>query len=127
MKQNGLTCLEPPKSEQADFPLRLPARAVARLNGTPEAEQTQAQKSATLHTEAEGLMAELVVWDNVSTFTPFHPRTLFGNHAYRHAIRIRLLREVFGAPRDDTRVQTSCAAIIELGVELLSLFGRVTW
>lgn len=122
-----MTFLEPVKPQQPDFPLRLPAHAVARINGTPDPEQRLAQKTAQLHAEAEGLMAELVVWDNVSTFTPFHPRTLFGNHSYRHAIRIRLLREVFGAPRNDARVQVSCAAIIELGVEALSLFGRITW
>lgn len=72
-------------------------------------------------------MAELGVWDNVSSLTPFHARTSYGNHSYRHAIRIRLLREVFAVDRDDPRVQTSCASIVELGVESLSLFGRITW
>ncbi|KAK1925264.1 fungal-specific transcription factor domain-containing protein [Papiliotrema laurentii] len=124
IKRNGLILPEA-NPDQAGFPLRLPARAVARLTDPPEPQPETSQRD--LHAEAEGLMAELAIWDNASTFTPYHPRTLYGNHSYRHAIRIRLLRELFGVPRDDPRVQTSCAAIIELGVEVLSLFGRITW
>lgn len=124
MKQDGLTLPEP-KPDQPNFPLRLPAHAQARLNGAPDLQPSTGQQQ--LHQEAEGLMAELAIWDNASTFTPYHPRTLYGNHSYRHAIRIRLLRELFGIPREDPRVQKSAASIIELGVEVLSLFGRITW
>ena len=76
---------------------------------------------------ANGLIAELSVWDKSSNFTPFHPRTQYGNHTYRHAIRIRLLREVFMVPMDDKRVQDSVGAIVELTVELLAQYGRITW
>jgi hypothetical protein len=129
--------LKPPTSPSS-FSLRLPPRAAARvaqLNGSSSSgsrESTPIPIASPvldhhLYAEAEGLMAELGVWDNVSSLTPFHARTLYGNHCYRHAIRIRLLREVFGVDRDDPRVQTSCASIVELGVESLSLFGRITW
>lgn len=76
---------------------------------------------------ANNLIAELSVWDKSSNFTPFHPRTQYGNHTYRHAIRIRLLREVFMVPMDDKRVQDSVGAIVELTVELLAQYGRITW
>ena len=76
---------------------------------------------------ANGLIAELSVWDKSSNFTPFHPRTQYGNHTYRHAIKIRLLREVFMVPMDDARVQDSVRAIVELTVELLAQYGRITW
>lgn len=122
----------------SSFSLRLPARAAARvaqLNGSTSSGSRESTPIPIvppvldhhLYAEAEGLMAELGVWDNVSSLTPFHARTSYGNHSYRHAIRIRLLREVFAVDRDDPRVQTSCASIVELGVESLSLFGRITW
>ena len=80
-----------------------------------------------LQQEADNLMAEVTVWDQTSNFTPLHPRTQYGNHAYRHAIRMRLLRVVYGVAREDQRVQAGSMAIIELAKELRTLYGRITW
>jgi hypothetical protein len=113
------------QSTSADFSLRLPPRAVARLTTPGDVKPSTAPDE--LVTEGNGLLAELNVWDKASNFSPFHPRTQYGNHSYRHAIRIRLLREVYAVPKDDPRVQTSIKAIIELATELISSHGRITW
>jgi hypothetical protein len=119
--------------------LRLPVKAIARLsNNGPADIATEvsipiskpsppiASREALL-LETEALVAEMNVWDQASNFSPVHPRTQYANHAYRHAIRIRLLREVFGASRRDVRVQNSTKAIIELAVEVVAKFGKVSW
>jgi hypothetical protein len=80
-----------------------------------------------LEHEANRLIREIGVWDQAANFTPFHPRTQYGNHSYRHAIKIRLLREVFRVPASDKRVKESVSAILELAKELLALYGRITW
>lgn len=80
-----------------------------------------------LEHEANRLIREIGVWDQAANFTPFHPRTQYGNHSYRHAIKIRLLREVFRVPASDNRVKESVSAILELAKELLALYGRITW
>jgi hypothetical protein len=123
-----------------ELSLRLPERAVARLSSAgplPSSTITQPPQndSATvssidrgkLSEETGALIAELTVWDQASNFTPVHPRTQYANHAYRHTIRIRILREVFGVPMRDPRVQTSVKAIIELCTEVAAKFGKVTW
>jgi hypothetical protein len=39
-----------------------------------------------LEHEANRLIREIGVWDQAANFTPFHPRTQYGNLSYRHAI-----------------------------------------
>ncbi|WWC92938.1 uncharacterized protein L201_007901 [Kwoniella dendrophila CBS 6074] len=73
------------------------------------------------------LMAELKIWDEAENFTPLHPRTQYGNHSYKHAIRIRMLRKVYNIPSEDERVIKSSQAIIELAGEMLALYGKITW
>ena len=117
--------------------LRFAPRAIERLNKSrTDPSSGRASGSAggdadteldALIAEANGLTAELRIWDAGANFSPLHLRCQYGNHSYRHATRIRLLREVFGVPMDDPRVQASVAAIIEVGVELLVRFGRITW
>jgi hypothetical protein len=72
-------------------------------------------------------MAELQVWDEASNFTPFHPRTQYGNHSYRYAMRIWILRNIFGAGKDDDRIKRAVQAIIELGNELVAHYGSINW
>ncbi|OCF46066.1 hypothetical protein I317_00155 [Kwoniella heveanensis CBS 569] len=76
---------------------------------------------------AQALMAEIKVWDEAENFTPLHPRTQYGNHSYKHAIRIRMLRKVYNVSSDDERVVKSSQAIIELAGEMLALYGKITW
>ncbi|WVF68599.1 hypothetical protein IAT40_003368 [Kwoniella sp. CBS 6097] len=76
---------------------------------------------------AQALMAEIKVWDEAENFTPLHPRTQYGNHSYKHAIRIRMLRKVYNVSSDDDRVVKSSQAIIELAGEMLALYGKITW
>ena len=80
-----------------------------------------------LKQEADGLMAEIQIWAQTSNFIQLHPRTQYGNHAYRHAIRIRLLRIVYGANKEDERVKEDAEAIMELAKEVLALYGKITW
>lgn len=56
-----------------------------------------------------------------------HPRTAAGDHAYRHTLILRMLREVFRAPREDERVQNAVKAIMEIAKEVLAWYGRITW
>lgn len=67
------------------------------------------------------------MWDNACNFTPFHPRTQYGNIAYRHATKIRLLRIVFGSSSKDPRIEGAARAIIELAKEMLAMYGRIVW
>ena len=67
------------------------------------------------------------MWDSAYTFIPLHPRTQYGNHAYWHALRLRLLREVFRVSRDDKRVKDAVGAIMEISKEMLALYGRIVW
>ncbi|WRT69560.1 uncharacterized protein IL334_006548 [Kwoniella shivajii] len=80
-----------------------------------------------LNNTAQTIMAELRIWDDTENFTPLHPRTQYGNHSYRHAIRIRMLRKVYSVPSEDERVVKSSQAIIELAGEMLALYGKITW
>ncbi|TYJ57772.1 hypothetical protein B9479_001382 [Cryptococcus floricola] len=80
-----------------------------------------------LQRAARGLMAEIQVWDEAGNFTPLHPRTQYGNLAYRHAIKIRLLRKVYGVASDDELVMNSVESIIELAAEMLAFYGKITW
>lgn len=82
---------------------------------------------AELEEQANGLLAELKIWDNACNFTPFHPRTQYGNIAYRHATKIRLLRIAFGVPSNDARIDSAARAIIELAKEMLAQYGRIVW
>lgn len=131
--------------------LRLPPRVTARLpqNGSLSEIQSGGAISTTtttpggtvnittngivrtekqeLEEQANGLLAELKVWDNACNFTPFHPRTQYGNIAYRHATKIRLLRVVFGVSSTDPRIESASRAIIELAKEMLAMYGRIVW
>ncbi|EAL20880.1 hypothetical protein CNBE2410 [Cryptococcus deneoformans B-3501A] len=80
-----------------------------------------------LQLAAQNLMAEIRVWDEAENFTPLHPRTQYGNLAYRHAIKIRMLRKVYDVPSDDERVASSAESIIELAAEMLAFYGKITW
>ncbi|WVQ79259.1 hypothetical protein IAT38_001355 [Cryptococcus sp. DSM 104549] len=95
---------------------------------SPPASPVDTTSEATpLELAAQGLMAEIHVWDEAENFTPLHPRTQYGNHSYRHAIKIRMLRKVYSVPREDPRVMRSAEAIIELAGEMLALYGKITW
>lgn len=85
------------------------------------------QELSQLKETADGLMAELGVWEYGANWIPFHPRTQYGNHCYRHAMRIALLRDVYGVEDDDERVVASALAIVELGKELMVNFGHINW
>lgn len=130
-----------PVQETNNINLRLPARVAARLSITPSIApspeavpvdpSTKLPKSEphrlSVQREANNLLDELKVWDSAYTFVPLHPRTQYGNHAYWHALRLRLLREVFRVPKDDGRIKDAVAAIMEISKEMLSLYGRIVW
>lgn len=135
-----------PTQESNNINLRLPARVAARLSNTPTVEspppdpQPMSSTSTTTNPSsqseqhrlgvqriANSLLDELKVWDSAYTFVPLHPRTQYGNHAYWHALRLRLLREVFRVRRDDKRIKDAVAAIMEISKEMLSLYGRIVW
>lgn len=80
-----------------------------------------------LEAEADSLMAELKVWDESAKFSPWHQRTAYGNAAHRHALTIRLIRDVFNCPASDRRVQAAAKVVLELAVEAVSTFGSVVW
>lgn len=67
---------------------------------------------------ANGLLAELQVWDHGFNYTPYHVRTQYGNHCYRHGMRIALMRDVLGLDQDNERIVSCAHAIIELAREL---------
>nr|XP_019009210.1 uncharacterized protein I206_05857 [Kwoniella pini CBS 10737]OCF47991.1 hypothetical protein I206_05857 [Kwoniella pini CBS 10737] len=91
------------------------------------ASPTLAPNLMRLQQASSELMSELKIWDEAENFTPLHPRTQYGNHSYRHAIRIRMLRKVYNIPSEDERVIKSSQAIIELAGEMLALYGKITW
>jgi hypothetical protein len=103
----------------------------ARKAGAPRSPGTPGtpaeRERAELEDAAEGLVAELKVWDEACNFTPYHPRTQYGNIAHRHAMTLRLLRDVFGVVRDDLRVVAAARAIIELAVEMVVKYGSMVW
>ncbi|WVO13880.1 hypothetical protein L204_101503 [Cryptococcus depauperatus] len=102
-------------------------------DGSPDASPVQTTQSLPsnslddVQTAAQNLMAEIRVWDETESFTPLHPRTQYGNLAYKHAIKIRMLRKVYNVPSDDERVACSANCIIELAAEMLALYGKITW
>lgn len=122
--------------EAENISLKLPARVAARLstptlplsshNSLPRASVSERHR-LTVQREANSLLDELKVWDSAYTFIPLHPRTQYGNHAYWHALRLRLLREVFRVSRDDRRVTEAVGAIMEISKEMLALYGRIVW
>lgn len=130
-----------PTREPDNINLRLPARVAARLSSTPNPtipspngyshqnrpSSTSEQHRLTVQREANSLLDELKVWDSAYTFIPLHPRTQYGNHAYWHALRLRLLREVFRVSRDDKRIKEAVDAIMEISKEMLALYGRIVW
>lgn len=100
--------------------------AGADPNGGSEAQAAQGNDDS-LEAEADSLMAELKVWDESAKFSPWHQRTAYGNAAHRHALTIRLIRDVFNCPASDRRVQAAAKAVLELAVEAVSTFGNVVW
>lgn len=97
------------------------------LVGTDMNDSIDESERADLEETANGLLAELRVWDQASNFTPFHLRTQYGNHCYRHAMRIWILRNVFSVEGDDERVIAAVKAIVELGKELIAQYGIINW
>jgi hypothetical protein len=71
-----------------------------------------------LQEAANGLLAELQVWDHGFHYSPYHIRVQYGNHCYRHGMRIALMRDVLVLDPTDERVVSSAHAIIELAREL---------
>lgn len=71
-----------------------------------------------LQEAANGLLAELMAWDHGFNYSPYHMRVQYGNHCYRHAMRIALMRDVLGLAHNDDLVVSSAHAIIELAREL---------
>jgi hypothetical protein len=146
-----------PIKDLSNISLRLPDRVTARLSSTPTSlpalaaahrtaesdsrpsSSARASPSAnlpasssephrlTVQREANNLLDELKNWDSAYTFIPLHPRTQYGNHAYWHALRLRLLREIFRVPREDKRIAEAVSAIMEISREMLSLYGRIVW
>ncbi|TXT16085.1 hypothetical protein VHUM_00588 [Vanrija humicola] len=137
-------------AQMSSMLLKLPPRVTARLPQLPQGAIRGPGKDGAYHTDftgslepkvmanglhdraeleeqANALLAELKVWDNACNFTPFHPRTQYGNIAYRHATKIRLLRIVFRVPSTDPRIDSAARAIIELAKEMLATYGRITW
>lgn len=106
--------------------------AAVNIPGSPPAtpqplERDDESARIDLEDAANNLMAELRVWDQASNFTPLHPRVQYGNHCYRHAMRIAVLRDVFQVREDDPRVRASASAIVELCKELAALSSRINW
>jgi len=81
--------------------------------------------------ELQGKVAELLDevsrWYSPAESAPLRARTQSGNLSYRYALRILLLRQVFGVGADDIRVVEAANAILELGHEVLATHDRVTW
>lgn len=67
---------------------------------------------------ANGLLAELQAWEHGFNYTPYHVRTQYGNHCYRHGMRIALMRDVLELDPSDERIVSCAHAIIELAKEL---------
>lgn len=109
----------------------VPSFSAPKSLSAPYAQETPLHPTSANTTELEaianGLMAELRVWDEASNFTPLHPRVQFGNHCYRYAMRIFILHNAFGVSSDDYRISSAVDAIIELGKELLSFYGSMNW
>ncbi len=80
-----------------------------------------------LEEAANDLVAEMRVWEEATNFLVLSERTQYGNHAHRLAMRIHLLRNVFGAKGSDARVLKAAFAILELALELMSWYGKITW
>lgn len=126
--QNNNTLSPVPKQELGE-----PTADTAAILGTGAATPTtndgtpRLSERAELEEQANSLLTELKVWDNSTNFTPFHPRTQYGNIAYRHATKIRLLRIVFGVGSNDPRIDSAARAIIELAKEMLAMYGRIVW
>lgn len=98
-----------------------------RPDGAKDGAQGGGGGEESLEAEADSLMAELKVWDESAKFSPWHQRTAYGNAAHRHALTIRLIRDVFNCPASDRRVQAAAKAVLELAVEAVSTFGSVVW
>jgi hypothetical protein len=111
----------PRESNNLTTPTLPPPQHIPRISSVSEFHRLSVQK------EANSLLDELKVWDSAYTFIPLHPRTQYGNHAYWHALRLRLLREVFRVSRDDKRVKDAVGAIMEISKEMLALYGRIVW
>ncbi|KAK4686084.1 hypothetical protein P7C73_g4049, partial [Tremellales sp. Uapishka_1] len=144
-----LDCVTPTTNPSASFHLRLPERIAARLSVPtyepsslrstaeypaplaehldPDLDPEHESERAELEDTANDLMAELKIWDQASNFTPIHPRTQYGDHCYRLATRIRLLRNVFRVSSTDHRVISAADAIMELAKEMLAQYGRIVW
>lgn len=126
---------DPSRPRESDnINLKLPARVAARLSTPsfptppiPKISSVSEHHRLIVQKEANSLLDELKVWDSAYTFIPLHPRTQYGNHAYWHALRLRLLREVFKVSRDDRRVREAVDAIMEISKEMLALYGRIVW
>lgn len=71
-----------------------------------------------LQDAANGILAELQVLDQGFNYSPYHTRAQYGNHCYRHAMRIALMRDVLELDATDERVVSSATAILELVREL---------
>lgn len=71
-----------------------------------------------LQDAANGILAELQVLDHGFNYSPHHQRAQYGNHCYRHAMRIALMRDVLELDQNDERVQSCASAIFELAREL---------
>lgn len=125
------------RGSQAESPAERPGSRGSGAAGPPGSaggdkpegakEGTAGGGEESLEAEADSLMAELKVWDESAKFSSWHQRTAYGNAAHRHALTIRLIRDVFNCPASDRRVQAAAKAVLELAVEAVSTFGSVVW
>lgn len=143
----------PSSTDPSTIQLRLPPKAISRLLHTPRLDPSS--PALQVHTEdrpgyytpafttavdgymaspqyhvakeANSILREFQVWESTSSFTLVHPRTAAGDHAYRHTLRLRMLREVYRLPREEERVQAAVRAIMEIAKEVLAWYGRITW
>ncbi|BEJ10616.1 hypothetical protein CspHIS471_0100380 [Cutaneotrichosporon sp. HIS471] len=71
-----------------------------------------------LQDAANGILGELQVLDQGFNYSPYHTRAQYGNHCYRHAMQIALMRDVLDFDAKNERVVSSATAILELVREL---------
>ncbi|WOO78823.1 Aspercryptin biosynthesis cluster-specific transcription regulator atnN [Vanrija pseudolonga] len=70
---------------------------------------------------------ELAQWRAEASARYMTPRTMIGSMTLWHMLQIMMLRDVQKRPRDDTEVQSSAAAILELCIEVGDKVEFLNW
>lgn len=118
--------LEEPRGAQRTHPDGLVhvdtmAGGLLPANVVPPIFQPQTKKSkdgardmATLQTEAVNLERDIDAWiESLQVGALEHERVQVGNRAYAHAMKILLMRKVFGRGRDDADVQAAAQQVLQ--------------